>query len=143
MNRSLIRTSVLTLGACLTLACSDDPTSPITELQKTDVIIGTGAEAVAGKTVTVHYTGWLYDENTADHHGVKFDSSRDRGQSFPFVLGNDNVIAGWHQGIAGMRVGGHRTLIIPPHLAYGAQGRSPSIPGNAALIFDIELLNVQ
>lgn len=123
-------------------ACSESVTSPIKALQKIDVVAGTGAEAVAGKTVTVHYTGWIYDEHTADHHGRKIDSSRDRGSPFPFVLGAGAVIEGWDQGIAGMKVGGRRTLIIPPELAYGRTGYG-SVPGNTALIFDVELLNVQ
>ena len=143
MSGSRVRTTVMALAACLAIGCGEDATSPITELEKIDVVIGTGTEATNGRRVTVIYTGWLWDENTADHHGSKFDSSRDRGETYSFNLGNDAVIAGWHQGIVGMRVGGHRTIIIPPQLAYGSQGRSPSIPGNAALVFDIELVNVQ
>ena len=143
MNRSTIRTTVMALSAFLAVGCSEDATSPITELEKIDVVIGTGAEAVNGRTVRVIYTGWLWDKNTADHHGRKFDSSRDRGETYSFVLGTGNVIAGWHQGILGMKVGGHRTIIIPPQLGYGSQGSSPLIPGNAALVFDIELVSVQ
>lgn len=138
----LKRNVAVAMVACGVWACSESATSPIKTLQKIDVVAGTGAEAVAGKTVTVHYTGWLYDENTADNHGRKIDSSHDRGAPFPFVLGTGAVIEGWDQGVAGMKVGGKRTLIIPPELAYGRSGFG-SVPGNAALIFDIELLNVQ
>ena len=114
----------------------------ITALQVTDTKVGTGAPATAGKEVSVHYTGWLYDEKAADHHGKKFDSSRDRNEPFTFRLGGGEVIPGWDQGVAGMRVGGQRTLTIPPDLGYGAQGASGVIPPNATLVFDVELLNV-
>jgi len=109
----------------------------------TDVQVGTGAEAVARSAVTVHYTGWLYDESAPDHHGSKFDSSRDRGQPFVFALGTGSVIKGWDQGVAGMKVGGKRTLIIPPELGYGSRGAGGVIPPNATLVFDVELLGVQ
>ena len=105
--------------------------------------VGTGAEATNGKTVTVHYTGWLYDANAADHHGTKFDSSRDRNEPFPFPLGGGRVIQGWDQGVAGMKVGGQRTLVIPPQLGYGATGAGGVIPPNATLVFDVELLDVK
>ena len=108
-----------------------------------DVQAGTGAEAVAGKKVSVHYTGWLYDEARPDHHGAKFDSSRDRGQPFSFGLGAGSVIKGWDQGVAGMKVGGKRTLIIPPDLGYGTRGAGGVIPPNATLVFDVELLDVR
>ena len=104
--------------------------------------IGTGAEAVAGDTVTVHYTGWLFDAAAPDQKGRKFDSSRDRGDPFEFPLGAGHVIAGWDQGVAGMKVGGSRTLIIPPELGYGAQGAGGVIPPNATLVFHVELLGV-
>lgn len=113
------------------------------ELQMTDVQVGDGAEATPGKMVSVHYTGWLYDENAADKHGAKFDSSVDRGQPFQFPLGAGRVIQGWDQGVAGMKVGGKRTLIIPPEMGYGAQGAGGVIPPNATLVFDVELLGVQ
>lgn len=115
----------------------------MTQLVKNDVKVGNGAEAVAGKMVTVHYTGWLYDETAADKHGKKFDSSRDRAQPFSFPLGGGQVIQGWDQGVAGMKVGGQRTLIIPAALGYGARGAGGVIPPNATLIFDVELLGVQ
>ena len=105
-------------------------------LKYTDDQIGTGAEAVAGKTVSVHYTGWLLD-------GTKFDSSKDRGQAFSFPLGGGRVIKGWDEGVAGMKVGGKRTLIIPPSLGYGASGAGGVIPPNATLKFEVELLEVR
>ncbi len=114
----------------------------VTELIKTDAVIGTGAEATAGKSVSVHYTGWLYDASAPDHKGKKFDSSRDRGEPLSFPLGAGRVIKGWDEGVAGMKVGGRRTLIIPPDLAYGARGAGGVIPPNATLVFDVELLDV-
>ena len=117
--------------------------SSITTLQVTDVKVGTGADATNGKTVTVHYTGWLYNQAAGDHHGTKFDSSRDRNQPFPFLLGAGQVIKGWDQGVAGMKVGGQRTLTIPPSLGYGSTGAGGVIPANATLVFDVELLGVQ
>ena len=105
-----------------------------------DVQMGTGAEAVSGKTVEVHYTGWL-DEN--GQKGKKFDSSVDRGAPFSFPLGAGRVIKGWDEGVAGMKVGGKRTLMIPAELGYGARGAGGVIPPNADLIFDVELLEVE
>lgn len=115
----------------------------IPQLVKTDTKAGTGKEAVNGKLVVVHYTGWLYDPKAANHRGAKFDSSRDRGQPFDFPLGMGQVIKGWDQGVAGMKVGGQRTLIIPPDMAYGSRGAGGVIPPNATLIFDVELLDVR
>ncbi len=113
------------------------------ELKKIDVKQGHGAEAVAGHGVVVHYTGWLYDSSKPDSHGAKFDSSRDRGTPFRFVLGQGRVIRGWDEGVAGMKVGGQRTLVIPSQLGYGARGAGGVIPPNATLIFDVELLDVE
>ena len=110
-----------------------------TGLQITDVKLGTGAEARKGATVTVHYTGWLYNDG---QQGAKFDSSRDRGDPFQFPLGAGMVIKGWDEGVAGMKVGGQRTLIIPPEMGYGARGAGGVIPPNATLKFDVELLGV-
>ena len=117
--------------------------SSITELQKTDVVAGSGDEATAGKTVSVHYTGWLYDPTTADHHGAKFDSSRDRNEPFEFRLGAGQVIQGWDQGVQGMKVGGQRTLTIPAAMGYGSRGAGAVIPPNSTLVFDVELLKVR
>jgi len=116
--------------------------SNITELGKQDEQTGTGAEAVAGRPVTVHYTGWLWDESKSDHKGRKFDSSRDRNEPFEFRLGGGQVIRGWDEGVAGMKVGGKRTLTIPPAFGYGVRGAGGVIPPNATLIFDVELLQV-
>ncbi len=115
----------------------------VTELQIIDHETGEGQEATAGHPVVVHYTGWLYDESLEDKKGSKFDSSRDRDDPFTFNLGAGQVIKGWDEGVAGMRVGGRRTLIIPPELAYGAQGAGGIIPPNASLVFEVELLDVQ
>ncbi len=109
-------------------------------LKYTDTKLGNGASATAGNKVSVHYTGWLSKDGAK---GSKFDSSDDRGQPFDFTLGAQQVIAGWDEGVAGMKVGGTRTLIIPPELGYGARGAGGVIPPNATLIFDIELLKVQ
>ena len=113
------------------------------ELIKTDEVVGTGHEAVSGRQVTVHYTGWLYDESRDDNKGRKFDSSRDRNDPFTFPLGAGRVIRGWDEGVAGMKVGGRRTLTIPPSYGYGAQGAGGAIPPNATLVFDVELLDVR
>jgi FKBP-type peptidyl-prolyl cis-trans isomerase len=115
----------------------------ITSLQVTDHKVGTGAAATSGQDVTVHYTGWLYDPKAADKHGKKFDSSRDHGEPFSFKLGARQVISGWDQGVAGMKVGGTRTLIIPSDLGYGSRGAGGAIPPNATLLFDVELLDVK
>ena len=108
----------------------------------TDTTIGTGAEATSGQQISVHYTGWLYDPAAPENKGRKFDSSRDRGQPFEFTLGVGQVIGGWDQGFAGMKVGGSRTLVIPPELGYGARGAGSVIPPNATLLFEVELLGV-
>jgi FKBP-type peptidyl-prolyl cis-trans isomerase FkpA len=115
----------------------------VTELKKIEVKQGEGTEAVAGKAVLVHYTGWLYDPAVPDGHGAKFDSSRDRQLPFGFVLGAGRVIKGWDEGVAGMKVGGRRTLVIPPEMGYGARGAGGVIPPNATLLFDVELIDVK
>ena len=113
------------------------------ELRRVDVKQGVGAEAVSGKPVLVHYTGWLYDPAAPGGKGAKFDSSRDRMVPFGFFLGSGKVIRGWDEGVVGMRVGGHRQLIIPPQLGYGERGAGGVIPPNATLIFDVELVEVK
>jgi peptidylprolyl isomerase len=109
-------------------------------LQITDSKIGTGATPQPGQICVMHYTGWLYQDGAK---GKKFDSSLDRGQPFEFPIGKQRVIAGWDEGVASMKVGGKRTLIIPPELGYGARGAGGVIPPNATLIFDVELLDVK
>jgi FKBP-type peptidyl-prolyl cis-trans isomerase FkpA len=129
--------------AALTAACSQagaggggSEVTTASGLKYTDVTVGSGAEATSGKMVDVHYTGWLLD-------GKKFDSSKDRGQPFNFKLGGGQVIKGWDEGVAGMKVGGTRTLMIPPELGYGARGAPGAIPPNATLKFEVELLGVR
>ena len=112
----------------------------VTGLQYIDVLVGAGAEAKGGEKAVVHYTGWLYNDG---EKGRKFDSSVDRGEPFKFPLGAGRVIAGWDQGVKGMKVGGKRTLIIPPALGYGARGAGGVIPPNAKLMFDVELLGLE
>ena len=114
-------------------------TSTPSGLQYEDTLPGTGQEAISGQQVTVHYTGWLFNDGV---QGAKFDSSKDRGDPFVFSLGAGMVIRGWDEGVAGMKVGGARTLIIPAELGYGARGAGGVIPPNAALKFDVELLGV-
>ena len=109
-------------------------------LQYLDTEIGTGATATAGQQVSVHYTGWLFNDGV---QGAKFDSSKDRGDPFGFSLGAGMVIKGWDEGVAGMQIGGRRTLIIPAALGYGARGAGGAIPPNATLKFDVELLGIR
>ena len=117
-------------------AVSGKPKKMSGGLEYWDIQVGTGDTAVAGKQVTVHYTGWLTN-------GAKFDSSVDRGQPFVFPLGAGRVIKGWDEGVAGMKVGGKRQLRIPPDLAYGSKSPGSSIPPNSTLVFDVELLGVK
>ena len=124
-------------------ACSDSPTEPINNgsYSQLDLVQGTGTDAQAGKVISVHYTGWFFDESEPNRRGVQFDSSTG-GTPFSFTLGVGQVIPGWDQGLIGMRVGGIRRLVIPPSLAYGAI-RNSSVPPNATLLFEVELLEVQ
>ena len=117
------------------------PTNP-SGLQYEDTVAGTGEEAVAGRRVRVHYTGWLHDPTAANQRGRKFDSSKDRGQPFGFGLGGGEVIRGWDEGVQGMKVGGTRVLTIPSELGYGARGAGGVIPPDATLVFEVELLGV-
>ena len=119
-------------------------TPPRGEFSQTDLLGGTGTTATAGRLLTVNYTGWLYDPTQTESKGRQFDSSLTAGRTpFQFTLGAGQVIRGWDQGVGGMRVGGRRRLVIPPELGYGAAGSGSTIPPNASLVFDIELLNVQ
>ncbi len=110
----------------------------ITELKP-----GIGAEVAAGQTAVVHYTGWLHADGAPDNKGRKFDSSRDRNDPFAFRVGGGQVIKGWDQGVAGMKVGGERRLVIPAELGYGARGAGGVIPGGATLVFDVELVSIR
>ena len=112
----------------------------VSGLQITDTTAGTGASPAPGQTCVMHYTGWLFKDGVK---GAKFDSSLDRGQPFEFAIGKGQVIGGWDEGVASMKVGGKRTLIIPPALGYGARGAGGVIPPNATLMFDVELLGVK
>ncbi|HEY5635364.1 MAG TPA: FKBP-type peptidyl-prolyl cis-trans isomerase [Burkholderiales bacterium] len=109
------------------------------ELIIEDVLVGDGATAAAGQQVTVHYTGWLFENGVA---GKKFDSSKDRGDPFDFPLGAGHVIRGWDEGVVGMKIGGTRKLVIPPEMGYGARGAGGVIPPNATLLFEVELLGL-
>ncbi|MDC8451051.1 MAG: FKBP-type peptidyl-prolyl cis-trans isomerase [Nitrospira sp.] len=132
----LILTSTLTLGLGGSMAESKQEVITPSGLKYIDQEVGTGDMAVAGKTASVHYTGWL-------ENGKKFDSSVDRGQPFSFPLGAGRVIKGWDEGVQGMKVGGKRKLTIPSDLGYGSRGAGGVIPANATLIFDVELLGVR
>jgi len=115
----------------------------ITTLVKNDIKLGDGREAEKGLSVTVHYTGWLYDSSSKDGKGKKFDSSVDRQEPFVFILGVGQVIKGWDEGVDGMKVGGHRLITIPSEMGYGSRGAGGVIPANADLIFDVQLLGIQ
>ena len=146
---TLTRTSLailLTAAIGAAAACGDDspnaPTQlPRAEYSQTDLVTGTGTEATNGRRLTVHYTLWLYDPAGTNGKGQQIQSSVG-STPFPFVLGTGAVITGWDRGVPGMRIGGQRRLTLPPELAYGAAG-NPPIPGNASLVFEIQLLDVQ
>lgn len=139
MHRLLLA-ATLTFAACTLPALAADQ---LRLLQKTDIAVGTGPVANDGDVVEVNYTGWLYDANARDHHGAEFDSSGENGNPISFTLGAGEVIAGWDQGIRGMRVGGKRVLVIPPRLAYGGRGAGDAVPPNATLVFDVQLVGVR
>ncbi|MEK0415157.1 MAG: FK506-binding protein [Actinomycetota bacterium] len=113
------------------------------ELIKEDLAPGEGPEITNGQTAEVHYTGWLHDPEKTEGKGRKFDSSRDHGSTFSFTVGGGEVIRGWDLGVAGMKVGGKRRLVIPAELGYGARGAGGVIPGGATLVFDVELVSVR
>ena len=140
----------LRLAACLIVlllaACGGAPPytgGDVADLQRIDVTVGTGEPGIAGDEVSVHYTGWLYDQNAPDKRGQKFDSSRDRGEPLVFRLGTGRVIRGWDDGIAGMQRGGKRELQIPSGFGYGARGAGKVIPPGASLVFEVELLDIR
>lgn len=146
MNK-LLSSCLLGLSLTLALAACDRAKTPPpvaaapAPFQKIDTVTGTGKEATAGATAVVHYTGWLYEPKSPEQHGAQFDSSRGR-DPFSFQLGAGQVIRGWDEGVQGMKVGGKRTLILPPEMGYGEGGAGP-IPPNANLIFEVELLDVR
>ena len=131
--------AIMASSAAIAQTAGKTVTTP-TGLQITDTKVGTGATPKTGETCVMHYTGWLYQNGAK---GQKFDSSVDRGEPFEFPIGTRRVIAGWDEGVASMKVGGKRTLIIPPALGYGARGAGGVIPPNATLIFEVELLDVK
>jgi len=141
------RTVLLSLLAAVLFAGCADPGPPpggsVAGLERIDTLQGDGEPAQAGDEVVVHYSGWVYDERQPDRRGEPFDSSRERGEPFSFPLGAGRVIAGWDEGVAGMRVGGRRELRIPADMAYGRRGAGGVIPPNASLVFDVELLEVR
>ena len=150
LMRAIVLIAVLLVAAgCRDNSISDLPEgvpmadTGITQLQKTDTKVGDGAEARAGQVVRVHYSGWLYDASRPDKRGQKFDSSKDSNQPFDFTLGAKEVIPGWDEGVAGMKVGGTRILTIPPAMGYGARGAGGVIPPNATLVFEVDLLAVK
>ena len=158
MKHATLFASALVMAMFATSGCSADSktsdsqtskqekpamSKSITELVKIDQIVGEGREAEPGFNVTVHYTGWLYDPSKPEGHGEKFDSSVDRREPFVFYLGGGQVIRGWDEGVAGMKVGGKRTLIIPSHMGYGERGAGGVIPPYATLVFDVELLGIK
>lgn len=143
VSRPFARLSLAVAALILTIGCADSPTAPSSyaPFTKDDLVVGTGTEAATGNTVTVDYTGWLYDLTAPNQHGAPFDSSIG-GTPFEVTLGLNQVIKGWEQGLPGMKVGGTRRLVVPPSLAYG-DARRGSIPPNATLVFEITLLDVR
>jgi len=152
MNSNILKLVVCALLASFVSACADQSKQTgevavsggeISELVIKEIAEGDGAEAASGQTAVMHYTGWLYEPTSPDLKGRKFDSSHDRKEPFPFVVGAGQVIRGWDQGIPGMKVGGKRELIIPSDMAYGSRGAGGVIPPDATLVFEVELLAVQ
>ena len=141
MRASILRLGWLVVASAIAAGCGDSPTAPGNPpFSQNDVRVGTGADAVAGRVLTVNYTGWLYNGAESDQKGAQFDSSVG-ATPFSFTLGAGQVIEGWDRGAQGMKVGGIRRLIIPPSLGYGAARRGP-IPPNATLLFELELIAV-
>ncbi|MGY1424552.1 FKBP-type peptidyl-prolyl cis-trans isomerase [Lysobacter sp. A289] len=146
MRRMIPRLAIFTMIIAMLAACTP-PQPPaggsVDELQRIDLKTGGGEVAAPGDTVDVHYTGWLYDQDAPDQQGKQFDSSRERGEPITFLLGAGRVIRGWDEGVAGMRVGGQRTLLIPAAYGYGRKGAGGVIPPGASLVFEVELMAVQ
>jgi peptidylprolyl isomerase len=146
LSRATLVAAVLALsfgsvtGMNTAMAQSAKPVTTASGLQTIDTVVGTGASPRPNQTAVVHYTGWLYTNGTK---GKKFDSSVDRNEPFDFPVGAGRVIKGWDEGVAGMKVGGKRTLIVPPNLGYGASGAGGVIPPNATLMFDVELISLK
>lgn len=158
LQAALVRSSLgragvvasMMLGAMLVVGCSPAPLpyapeshAAITELQRTDVVVGAGEGISQDQVAVVHYTGWVYDADAADHRGKQFDSSRTRGKPFRFTVGAGEVIKGWDEGVQGMQVGGQRELLVPAGMGYGSQGAGGVIPPGAALLFEVELLAIE
>jgi peptidylprolyl isomerase len=148
-RRTIIRTAIAAVAAAVatpvairtaSAQTAGKPMTTASGLQIIDSKVGTGASPKSGQTCVMHYTGWLYENG---QKGKKFDSSVDRNEPFEFPIGQRRVIAGWDEGVGSMKVGGKRTLIIPPELGYGARGAGGVIPPNATLMFDVELLAVK
>jgi FKBP-type peptidyl-prolyl cis-trans isomerase FkpA len=137
-----VRTLLAVALVAMSMACNDPVTSPsgFSAFSQTDLLVGTGTAAATGQLLSVRYTGWIFDRNASDNKGIQFDASAE--DPFIFTLGAGQVILGWDQGLVGMRVGGRRRLVVPPSLAYGG-ARNRSIPPNATLVFDVELVDVQ
>jgi FKBP-type peptidyl-prolyl cis-trans isomerase len=152
-SQSLPKISLVVLSALLAAAActgksgapptSAPPASGLSALQSVTLKPGTGAAVAGGQTAVVQYTGWLYEASATDNKGKQFDSSRSGGQPFKFPLGTGSVIKGWDQGVAGMKIGESRRLIIPPELAYGDNGAGGVIPPGATLVFDIDLIAIE
>jgi peptidylprolyl isomerase len=149
MKKSMALAAALVIALAIPAAAQQKTAEPAKEkkMQKTasglqyeDTVVGTGASPATGQTCVMHYTGWLWVDGAK---GKKFDSSVDRGQPFEFKIGRGQVIKGWDEGVATMKVGGKRTLLIPPDLGYGSRGAGGAIPPNATLVFDVELLGVK
>jgi FKBP-type peptidyl-prolyl cis-trans isomerase FkpA len=136
-------------AAAATAPAADAPTAPastgneVMAMQKIDLAPGSGPEIKSGQNALVHYTGWLYDAAAPENKGKKFDSSVDRNEPFEFPVGGGMVIKGWDEGVAGMKVGGKRRLVIPPEMGYGSRGAGGVIPPNATLVFDVELVEIR
>ena len=139
---SFLAVIVIVTQCVLAAACAPTPTAPsqFAAYSQADLLVGTGDEAVNGRTIGMHYTLWLYDSSRPENKGLQFETSAG-GDPFSFVLGAGQVIQGWERGVPGMRVGGRRQLVVPPDLAYG-ESRNGIVPANATLVFDIELISV-